>query len=91
MTFSGKWSTLKDANVKNQVRLHLIFDVNVIQCTPIPGKRHEWSSLIGVNFRNREQTFYLIFDANVLRSTPLLEKVKIVLYHRKWYAIQLLY
>ena len=36
MTFSGKWSTLEDVNVKNQVHLHLIFDVNVFQCTLFP-------------------------------------------------------
>ena len=33
VTFSGKWSTLKDVNVKNQVQMHLIFDVNVFKRT----------------------------------------------------------
>ena len=36
VTFSGNWSTLKDVNVKNLVHLHLIFDVNIFQCTPFP-------------------------------------------------------
>ena len=40
VTFSGKWSTLKDVNIKNQVQMHLIFDVNVFESTPVPRQRH---------------------------------------------------
>ena len=40
VTFSWKWSSLKDVNVKYQVQLHLIFDVNVFQCTPFLRERH---------------------------------------------------
>ena len=40
VTFSGKWSTLEDVNVKNQVHLHLIFDVKVFQHILFPRERH---------------------------------------------------
>ena len=30
---------MKDVNVKNQVHLHLTFDVNFFQCTPFPRER----------------------------------------------------
>ena len=41
VTFSGKWGTLKDANVKNQEQMYQLFDVNVFRCTPFPRERHK--------------------------------------------------
>ena len=70
MTLPGKWSTLKDVNVKNQVQMHLMFDVYVFHCTPFPRERHWYKNqakpLMKVNSMNSKASKSINFTADYI-------------------------